>query len=762
MKKIQNNSWNLFFILSGLSFVFFVILLFIEYRELEKKVEFELETNLQLVANSISYKLAEQELLLSSLGRELFFGQRSEKEKQFYLDDMLKKKPILVGFGLLNKEGDFLVTSSNILVPQNRNLIKSDSVAYYFNKTLQSDAMVLGKTHFSPVIDKWIIPTRLAIKDENENILGVMAAGFLNEKGNSFIDKLQLLDKYDLVIIKEKDQSGKFYRQYVSGFEELSEEFLYMHPLEKNFIQEVKEKLNEKYNTTIEEIRQSEELVSLITKDIVGDNQYIAMRYDKKYKIWIVLKQEREVLLHQLLRSSFFYLFIFSILFLLQFLLFKRLANTELKNKRELLFQAEHDELTNLPNRKYMYKHIGLWRRENSEGFYVLYLDLDNFKNINDKFGHTVGDKILIEVANRLKSSLTQKDMLIRQGGDEFILFLTNEYKERVDELCRSLISKLSELYIIDANEFRIGVSIGIATYPDDSRSINELLSFADTAMYKAKIHRNYYSYFTEEMRHRDALKTDIEHELRGALEKGEFYLVYQPQKNQNAQLCGVEALLRWENEKLGFISPDIFIEVAEQTGMIDEIGHFVIEKSFQEIGALQKELGCSFTLSINISVVQLMEENFLQEMMELIQKENFETSLLILEVTESLSISDLDTIVPLLESIKNEKIGISLDDFGTGYSSLGILRKLPISELKIDKSFIDNIEYNQSERELVQSIIEIGRNFQMNTVAEGVENEEQLEILKSLGCDIIQGYYYSKPLKIEQLKQYIQKETLC
>ncbi len=762
MKNIQNNSWKLFFLLTGLSFVFFVILLIIEYKNLENKVEFELETNLQLVASSISYKLAEQELLLSSIGRELLFGNRSEKEKQLYLDEMLKKRPLLVGFALLNRDADFLVTSSNVKLPRNRNLIVNDSIAYYFNETLQSDEMVLGKTHFSTVINKWIIPTRLAIKDEDKEVLGVVAAGFLNENGNSFIDKLQLLDKYTLSIIKEKDQQDKFYRQYVSGFENLSEEFLYMHPLDKNFIKRVKEMLLKKYNIALDTVRQSEQLVSITTQNLLGSDQYVAMKYDKKYKIWIVLKQEKGFLFSELLRSSFIYLFIFVILFLLQFLLFRRLANAEFKNKQELLFQAEHDELTSLPNRKFMYKHIGAWRENNSEGFYTLYLDLDNFKNINDKFGHTVGDKILIEVANRLKDSLRKDDMLIRQGGDEFILFLTNNYDERVDELCRSLISKLSELYIIDTNEFRIGVSIGIAKYPDDSRSINELLSFADTAMYKAKIHRNYYSYFTEEMRHRDALKTDVEHELRGALEKGELYLVYQPQKNKNAQLCGVEALLRWENEKLGFVSADIFIEVAEQTGMIDEIGRYVLKKSFQEISALQKELGVSFTLSINISVVQLMEEGFLQELMEIIEMENFDRSSLVLEVTESLSISDLDTIVPLLQSVKKENIGISLDDFGTGYSSLAVLRKLPINELKIDKSFIDNIEYDQSERELVQSIIEIGKNFQMNTVAEGVENEEQLEILKTLGCDIIQGYYYSKPLKIEQLRQYLQKEDLC
>jgi len=619
--------------------------------------------------------------------------------------------------------------------------------------------MVIGRTTYFKALQEWVIPIRKAIRDENNKVLGVMAAGILNAKNKNFIDQLHLLSKYNIVIVKDKDLEGEYFRQYVSGFQDIPEELLYIEPLEENIVSGIKYLLYKKYQLSVNEIKSKKLTVSFQAADMLGEDQFGAMVYNDKYKIWVLIKQDYESIKGMILRNAIIYLAIFVLVFLLLLWLFQRLAKAEIKSKKDLIFQAEHDELTKLPNRKYMYEYIDNWKKVHNKEFYVLYLDLDNFKNINDKFGHTIGDKILQEVAKRLTTFFSHLDMLIRQGGDEFIIFLEAASRDDLDELCKSLIAKISEIYLIDNNEFRVGVSLGISCYPKDSQDINELLSFADTAMYKAKQHKNYYTFFSEEMRHENVLKSDIEHELRGALKNEELFVMYQPQINMQGSVCGVEALVRWKNRRLGLVSPDTFIEVAEQTGVIDEIGDFIIKKAMNEIRLLQESLNLSFSLSLNISVVQFMEDDFLESLMQMIKNEGFNKELLTLEVTESLSISDFDKIVPLLQAIKEQSIDVSLDDFGTGYSSLSILSKLPINELKIDKSFIDGIVYDMSERKLVQSILEIGGNFDMHTVAEGVENKEQLDILKDLGCNIIQGYYYSKPLTIEQLRLYLQKE---
>lgn len=295
-----------------------------------------------------------------------------------------------------------------------------------------------------------------------------------------------------------------------------------------------------------------------------------------------------------------------------------------------------------------------------------------------------------------------------------------------------------------------------MSQYPSDASSIEELLSLADTAMYEAKKRKNSYCLFSEKMRHHNIIQTDIEHELRGAIEKNELWMVYQPQINADGSLCGVEALIRWENEKLGFVGPDKFISVAEHTGLMKELGEFIISTSLRDIKVIQSLQAISFNLSINISVVQLMESDFLENFLEIVENEKFDKSFLTLEITESLSIEDLSEVLPLLHAIRKEGIKLSLDDFGTGYSSLSILKDLPINELKIDKSFIDNILYDEHEKDLVQTIINIGKNFKMKTLAEGVESLGQVEELKNGNCDIFQGYYYSKPLSKEQLINFL------
>jgi EAL domain-containing protein (putative c-di-GMP-specific phosphodiesterase class I) len=328
---------------------------------------------------------------------------------------------------------------------------------------------------------------------------------------------------------------------------------------------------------------------------------------------------------------------------------------------------------------------------------------------------------------------------------------------DKIEDFIDALVHEELKEYRIDNLKLRIGFSIGVVACPYNGKTLDELLSMADIAMYDAKKRKNTYAFYNEILQKEALFKADIEQELRGALQNNEIWMVYQPQTYTNTQkIYGVEALVRWKNERLGFVGPDKFISVAEKSGRILELGEYIFRKSLEEIGDLKRELDIDFRLSINISVAQFMQKEFLKRCLKIIDEYGFDKKSLTFEVTESMMIERTDKILPILNAIKDEGIEISMDDFGTGYSSLSTLRELPIDELKIDKSFIDVILSDTKEEVLVENIINIGKNFKMKTLAEGVEDEEQFKKLQSLSCDIIQGYYFSRPLRVEELKEYL------
>jgi diguanylate cyclase (GGDEF)-like protein len=419
-----------------------------------------------------------------------------------------------------------------------------------------------------------------------------------------------------------------------------------------------------------------------------------------------------------------------------------------------LYHQANHDYLTNLHNRLYLSKKYNLL--DKNKPFSLLFIDIDNFKNINDNYGNSYGDKILIEASKRLKSFKSDDKELAKDSGSKFVFILNNIDKKSLEDLTIKILQKLSQPYVINQYKFILGASIGVSQFPLDGKDFDEVKRYADIAMHEAKKTKNNYHLFDNEMKDKFLRTSQIEEELKSSLIKDEVYMVYQPQVRSDGTLYGVEALIRWENEKLGFVPPDKFIGVAEDIGFMNVLGEFIIERSLSEIKSLQEQMGMKFQLSINISVKQFMEVNFYENILEYIKKYNFDNSSLTLEVTESVFIEDIDFILELLLKLKQRGIKISLDDFGTGYSSLSLLKKLPIDELKIDKSFIDDIVHDNDSKIMVESIIAIGKKLNMYTLAEGIELIEQKELLEEYGCDLFQGYYFSKPLKIKQMKEYL------
>ena len=755
---INYNVWKIFFIIVASALITFSALLYFSFNNIEQRHDTEVKHYASLISKTVHAKFLQNEIMLEIIGRQLLENDNYKdlNYSREFLDALLQKNPYLAAFGLVDGNGNIIAASSNIKIQNKINLLENNKAKDDFKKVLSSKEMLVGRTYYFPAVKEWVIPLRKAIYDDYGNILGVMTSGLKNSKNNNYLDSIKLSKNKNIVIFLDSTAKVGLYRIYFGNAKNISSENLYSTPVPSKIYQAVLQNIKQKYNYDIDDLRKQEVSVSFESSDILGNDNITALIYDKNYKLWIMVDLNQSAVWDEFFESSLIYTALFVIVTTLFFLLFRNIATSEKRKKNELVFQAEHDNLTKLPNRTYLYVNIDEWLAKHSEKFYVIYIDLDNFKNINDKFGHTIGDKILIEVAARLQSFFNEDDMLIRQGGDEFIVFTNYYIKQSIEDVFTDLIDIVSKIYHVDNKEFRIGMSVGASVYPDDAKKVEELLSLADTAMYEAKKRKNSYCLFSEDMRHKTIVRTDIEQELRGAIEKNELWMMYQPQINADGTIYGVEALVRWENKKLGFVGPDKFISVAEDTGLIREIGDYIIKTSLDDIKTIHAELDLEFSLSINISVVQLLENDFLEVLLKHLDNIDFKKTLLTLEITESQSIDDIDVVLPLLHSIRAEGIEISLDDFGTGYSSLSTLRELPINELKIDKSFIDKILYDKNEKALVQSIINIGKNFSMKTLAEGVESSEQVEELLKANCDIFQGYFYSKPLRNKELVEFL------
>ena len=387
----------------------------------------------------------------------------------------------------------------------------------------------------------------------------------------------------------------------------------------------------------------------------------------------------------------------------------------------------------------------------------VLFIDLDNFKEINDTLGHNYGDELLINVANLIKTTIAEGDIVSRVGGDEFFILMKNikDYSE-ISKLCVRLQDLLNCAIRIEEKHVYTSASIGITIFPNDGFDTNILLKNADTAMYSAKNNgKTRYSFFNESMSFIIVRRAEIEKGLRSALANNEFEMYYQPQIDIiNNKLKGFEALLRWNSTKLGKVSPAEFIPVAEKSGLIVSIGEWIIKMVCLQ-NSLWKSKGYLYdSIAINLSGIQLQNDNFEENLKKIINETKINPKFVELEITESIFMKDFERSIKLLTAIRDLGITIALDDFGTGYSSLSYLKRLPINTLKIDKSFIDNIDTNEREKVIVDGIILLAQKIGLDVIAEGAETKKQIELLKGMGCNQIQGYYFSKPLSAWEIEE--------
>ncbi len=432
-------------------------------------------------------------------------------------------------------------------------------------------------------------------------------------------------------------------------------------------------------------------------------------------------------------------------------------VDTLLEKENELRHMAFFDPLTSLENRNAFFQRLESLVSQNEisqEKFAVIYLDMDDFKMVNDTMGHKYGDSVLIEVAKRLSAHMTKSDNVARMAGDEFAMALCNIKDDKsVLKRANAIKADLEKPIVLDDLTFHITASMGIAIFPKDGLTVQDLMMNADTAMYKGKERaKNDVSFYLPSMKAETLRRNNLENLLRKAIENNNFKLYFQPQYNiQTRMLRGFEALIRWESPETGMISPMYFIPVAEETGLINRIGDWVLEESCRMCQEWKKQFGCHGIMSVNISPVQLRNPRFTDKVREVVKTYGMQ-GYLELEITESVFIGQFQPVVDVLKTLKNEGVLISLDDFGTGYSSLNYLRSLPLNTLKIDRSFIANLGKDSIENHIAESIISMVHKIGFETVAEGVEKPEQLQLLEGMGCNMVQGYLTGKPVPQEEV----------
>jgi diguanylate cyclase (GGDEF)-like protein/PAS domain S-box-containing protein len=428
----------------------------------------------------------------------------------------------------------------------------------------------------------------------------------------------------------------------------------------------------------------------------------------------------------------------------------------------QMIHLAQHDFLTGLPNRMLLNDRIGqaiILALRHTKKVAILFLDLDGFKHINDSLGHAIGDKLLQSITKRLSDCVRFSDTVSRQGGDEFVVLLSEmEHSEDAAITAKRMMHVVAEAHSIGQHDLHVTTSIGVSIYPDDGLDAGTLIKNADTAMYQAKENgRQSYQFFRPAMNVRAVERQSIEESLRSALERQEFALHYQPKINLSTEeITGAEALIRWTHPVRGLVSPAEFIPIAEDCGLILPISKWVLQEACKQAGAWVDAGLCPITMAVNISAMEFREEGFLENVFAILTETGLDPRFLELELTESVLMRRADSAASVLQALRARGVRVAVDDFGTGYSSLSYLRKFSIDALKIDQSFVRQITTTPDDTAIVTAVISMGRSLKLRVIAEGVETQEELTFLQALQCDEAQGYYFSRPVVADQFAEML------
>ncbi|QEW06160.1 bifunctional diguanylate cyclase/phosphodiesterase [Nitrincola iocasae] len=755
MALLKKNLWSIFYILTLLFTLYFAFVSYAQWQQLFADAKNSQENTLKLIAGSTQALYRTNEIMLDILGHR-FLEDTSYQDNQNamnMLNAALEESPAIIAIALVDPEGNMLFATNNLDVSNFPNLLEQPQSRASFMQVMDSETMVFGRTYFFEPFQDWIVPIRKAIRNPDGSVYRVITAALrLEDSFGHIVKTIDHENRYISLIVRED-----MHVQYASNGKELDYR-PYQELLANSKQEAMKQAIAKAHSNELDGFWHDYQPISYVDSS-EDTSQLVSIQYNTDYNLWFMLMTKMEVLWKEFAKVLGAYFLIFMSVEGMLYVLFRIIATAEAKRNADLLHQATHDQLTGLLNRSYLKNNVHHWIYPEARPFGLLYVDLDNFKNVNDSFGHHHGDLLLQELAQRLQAASPKEAALLRHGGDEFILLTQVDEDNALMDLAKQLIETASKPYQINSMRLHVSASVGVAKYPLHGDSIDDLLRAADIAMYESKRLKNSVHIFKDTMQETYLRNVNIEQALRGGLENHELFMVYQPQISADGSFYGVEALVRWDSSILGSVPPDAFIPVAEASGQMPILGRYIIETTFADIKQIRHTLGRSFSTSINLSARQLLEPDFASYFIGKMQQENIEGRWLTLEITESLLIEDIPSVLPLLHTLKSYGVQLSMDDFGTGYSSLSMLRMLPIDELKIDKSFIDAALTDKSAQQMAQSIVTIGKNLEMDVIAEGIETQEQLEMLTRFGCDRFQGYYFARPLDKEDLAHFVKEK---
>ncbi len=754
--KLRRDYWRPFWFLLIVGLLYLSGSIVFKWKLLEEAAYKEVNYLNQIFSDTVSTTFDQHSITLLITGERIASRLDAYNKAMFtsMLDGVIANNRQLADLSYFDTLGNILVGHSAYNTIATPNVLNHSKTRTSFQAALGSDKMVMGQTHYQDQLGEWIIPISRSIFQDGVRV-GVMTGGLKPDQLVPDLQKIEEADKQRNFIFSLIHDTP-FISAFVSGIKNHQEvEQQYTTEFPDEMVQYHFGQIQKNSGMSAEAFKQNEAYTHYTGPDETGELRLLSVHYIGKYRMWSVVSLGLSYLYKEMLITCTLYIATFVAAFVVIFLLFRRNYHSIRKNDMALRHQANHDSLTGLHNRQYLYSIEPAWIAL-AQAFSVIFLDLNNFKMINDSHGHDTGDRILKLLSHRLKHSMSAESVLCRPGGDEFII-LHKADEAATEALVRELVVANSQPYVIDSFVFIIKASIGISQFPRDGATFKTLFSAADNAMFISKRNKLDYCMYSSQLADQQLRAYNIEQSLHHALPRDELYVVYQPQYDINGNITGTEALARWRSAELGDISPEQFIPAAESCGLIVDIGRFILQRSIADISACQLPSHKNpVRLSVNVSLRQLEYSGFKADLMQILEQHHFSRNRLTLEITESIFMEDTRHLVDMLIDLKHSGIQISLDDFGTGYSSLSLLRELPLSEIKIDKIFTDGLLKQQSDQLLIKSIIEIAKVLRLSVVAEGVESREQAQKLAAMGCHSMQGYLYSKPLAYKNFLQLI------
>ncbi len=711
-----------------------------------------------LLKRSADDRFLQKEILFKNLGQQIEKLGDDVVSIQRLIDEALHQDPVFLAYGIADVNGNLLYVSDDSRGKLLPILLEDPNEAKSFRKALDSENIVIGDTYFYAPFNRWLLSFRYAARNLNGDITFVITTAIaLDDIHNPWRIK-GAKDDVGITVTSGRYDNGELYPIYYEPLLRLSQEkdSFYQQALPAELSDEVVAGIQKASGLSFDEFTKSGKPLAYTNSPNGGEPSFEVLSYNLIHDYYLGIRRPLSIILKEVWQ----YAALFSALALL-FNLFagfvlRREHRASLIHESTLQARARQDYLTGLPNR-FAFEDSWNPAKNSANDIAVLFIDLDNFRFINDHFGHAVGDKVLINIGKNLANVLTEGEELFRLGGDEFLVITRQTDTSKLRYLSEHILHRVNEVMLVDSLKVSLTASIGICVANEESL-LEQLMINADHAMYVAKKVRNHFSFYDETKDGQQGELREIESQLRIADLKQEIEVVYQPQISlDKPDVISVEVLARWRNEKLGLVSPALFIPVAEKTGKIIEIGEVVIDEAFRELSASPAFARIQH-VALNISMHQFMYGAITRYLNQKASEYGIATKRIMLEITESLFVEDFQFLSSLLHDIRHDGYEISLDDFGTGYSSLSLIRELAIDELKIDKSFVEDILDNKDDRALIQSIIGIGKNLGIPVLAEGTESADQVALLTEYGCDRFQGAHFASPMPIKELEEYLEK----